>query len=159
MSDEFKLIDDLQMNGKCYFVDILPQIMDNKEFFKLEDYLISTYLDEFSKKISNIVIKLICYYNSKIYLIGSDSNCDNNNLKSLINQDIRNKTLFEIADIIKYVILNDKLSVQIIFAEIPFLISINGAFSVDIYNIDIDIKCMNLIEALVNQENLFLKVT
>ena len=69
--------------------------------------------------------------------------------------DIRNSTPEKIANAIRQVILTDFSSVQILFSNPEFLVSIGGGFSVTIYNLPKDM--IILFEQLVNHEGLFLK--
>ena len=60
------------------------------------------------------------------------------------------------AKIISYVIINDVSSVEIILGENEkSLISVNGGFSIDIYNISEE--RLKLFNTLIEQENLFLR--
>lgn len=95
---------------------------------------------------------MIGYYDAQIYLTESYK------IQSLypIGQNIRNQSLFKIAEIISYIIENDTSSVQVIFNTSPyFLISINGGFSIAVYNTSEEQR--QLLNALVTQENLFFR--
>lgn len=151
MNRDYELIDNLQIQNELFSIDILPKTIQNETYFDLEDYLLERCLKDFSSKICIIIIKLIHYYPAKIYL----TECSDETLKDMVGNDIRQKSLFDLEKIIKYVIENDKSSVQILLSDTPFLISINGEFSVAIYNADDEQAA--LIESLVNQENLFLR--
>jgi hypothetical protein len=150
MINDYTLIDNLQTNSECFFIDILPKRVQNKSYFELEDYLLENYLKKFSLKICMIIIKLIHYYTAKIYL----TECTDEKLRDMVGNDLRGKELLYLKEIIQYVIEKDKFSVQIILSDVPFLISINGNFSVEIYNANAE--QIDLIESLVKQENLFL---
>lgn len=145
-------IEELQESNNCYIIDYLPTTMLGKQYFEIEKFFLKNYIHEFSKKIVNIVIKLIGYYDASIYLTESYK------IQSLypIEKNIRNKSLFEIAKIISHIIEEDISSVQIVFGTSPYaLISIGGGFSVSIYNANEE--QLQLLDALVTQENLFLR--
>lgn len=140
----------MQTNSECFIIGIRPKTIQNEIYFELEDYLLESYLMKFSTKICMIIIKLIHYYAAKIYL----TDCSDEKLKNMVGIDIRHKKLFDLETILKYVIENDKSSVQILFSDGQFLISVNGNFSVEVYNANEE--QIVLIETLVKQENLFL---
>jgi hypothetical protein len=114
-------------------------------------------MQDFSKKIVRIIIKLLGYYPAQICLTEFPDKCDDNfKLSYPIGEDIRNKPLTELSEIISHVIINDISSVQIILGDTKkSLISVNGGFSVDIYNISEEE--LKLFTTLVEQENLFLR--
>lgn len=152
-----KLIDELQKNTDCYYIDFLPQKMNSSDYFKIEEFFYNTYIKDFSKKIVRIIIKLLGYYPTQICLTEFPDKTDNN-FKSLytVGEDIRNKPLAELDKLISYVITNDIASIQIILGDTEkSLISVNGGFSIDIYNISEE--KLNLFTTLIEQENLFLK--
>ena len=132
----------------------MPCLVQNVQYFELEKYFLETYLEDFSKKISNIILKLIHYYSAQIYLTEAPEEY-NGKYVEFIGEDIRQKSLFQISDIIQYVITKDFSSVQVLLEDNSFLISINGEFSVDIYNPSKE--NIKLIELLVQQEGLFLR--
>ena len=129
----FTLIDQLQETTDCYYIDFLPEKMNGSNYFEIEEFFYTTYIKDFSKKIVNNFISL--------YPVG---------------EDIRNIPLTELDKLISHVIINDVSSVQIIFGDAEkSLISINGGFSIDIYNISE--KELKLFNILIEQENLFLR--
>ena len=69
--------------------------------------------------------------------------------------DIRNSKPEKIADAIRQVILKDFSSVQILFSNPNFLVSISGEFSVAVFEPPKDV--IAIFEKLVNQEGLFFK--
>lgn len=143
------LIDRLQLESENYYIDFLPKELKNKRFFQLEEYLLETYISSYANKIVMIAIKLISYYSAEIFLT------DTNEELPSAWKDLRGESLSQIADIISYVIKNDFSSVQILFTETPFVMSINGGFSVAFYHASKE--NLDLIELLVGQEGLFLK--
>lgn len=150
-------IDRLQETTDCYYIDFLPQKMNSSDYFEIEEFFYNTYIKDFSKKIVRIIVKILGYYPAQIYLTEFPDKSDNN-FKSLypVGEDIRNKPLTELAKIISHVITNDVSSIQIILGYTKkSLISINGGFSVDIYNISEEE--LKLFKILIEQENLFLR--
>lgn len=155
MSSDLKKIDYLQENCKCHYIDILPQRVTSQDYFELEEYLLNTFLQKFSERIINIILKLIHYYPTKIYLTEFYRPSEEG-YESLVEQNLRSLPLTKIADIISYVIMNDNSSIQVLLEhENQSLISINGHFSVDIYNASPEL--LSLLNLLVTQENLFLR--
>ena len=102
-------------------------------------------------------MKILGYYPAQIYLTEFPDQSDNNFMSLYpVGKDIRNIPLTELDKIISYVIINDVSSVQILFGDAEkSLISINGGFSIDIYNISE--KELKLFNILIEQENLFLR--
>lgn len=68
MQNIFEIINDLQENSNCHYIDVLPRKIAGEEFFTLEEYLLNTCLHDFANSISAIIIKLIHYYPAQIYL-------------------------------------------------------------------------------------------
>lgn len=158
MNKLLKKIEDIQKENTNYnYIDILPTKIDNDRYFDLEEYLIQVYMESFSEKISNIIIKLISYYDAEIYLTEFPTDFDDLKYKNLLGKDIRCLSLLKIMEITKFVVQKDISSLQVYFINSPFLISINGGFSVDIYGAND--KELSLISQLVLQENLYLKET
>ncbi len=145
-------IDKLFESVECYVIDFLPEQMINVEFFELEKYFLENYLSDFSKKISYIIIKLIKYFSSEIYVIEYEG-------ESILSDNYADKGIKEIVNIIVKVIKrenNNHTCIQIILkGDNTFLININSEFSVSIYNLSN--KDLSLITMLVQQEGLFLR--
>lgn len=153
----FTLIEQLQETTDCYYIDFLPQTMNSSDYFEIEEFFYNTYIEDFSKKIARIIIKLLGYYPAQICLTEFPNKCDNN-VKSLypVGEDIRNKPLTELNEIISYVIINDVSSIQILLGDTEkSLISVNGGFSIAIHNISGE--KLKLFNTLIEQENLFLR--
>ena len=151
------LIDKLQENNDCYYVDFLPEKMNNPRYFEIEEFFLKTYLKDFSEKIIRIIIKIIGYYNAEIFLTEfPEESSDTFKYLYPIEKNLRNRSIEELAKIINHVIIKDISSVQILLVDNHnSLISVNGGFSVDIYNPSGE--QLKLFKALVEQENLFLK--
>lgn len=153
----FTLIDQLQETTDCYYIDFLPKKMNGSNYFEIEEFFYNTYIEDFSKKIVRIIVKILGYYPAQIYLTEFPDQSDNNFISLYpVGEDIRNIPLTELDKLISHVIINDISSVQIIFGDAEkSLISINGGFSIDIYNISE--KELKLFNILIEQENLFLR--
>ncbi len=145
-------IEKLLESVECYVIDFLPEQMINVEFFELEEYFLENYLSDFSKKISYIIIKLIKYFYSEIYVIEYEG-------KSILSDNYADKGIKEIVNIIVKVIKRENKNnsyIQIILkGDNTFLININSEFSVSVYNLSS--KDLSLITMLVQQEGLFLR--
>lgn len=156
MHNIFDTIDNLQENGVCHYIDILPMKVSGNDYFALEEYLLENCLHDFASRISDIMIKLIHYYPAQIYLTEFGVETDAK-YATLIGKDLRSMPLSELAKIISYIVLHDISSVQIVLGNAPYtLVSINGHFSVDIYNASVE--CLNLMGMLAQQEGLFIKL-
>lgn len=155
MNKTLKKIDELQTEIAPYYIDFLPKRVESTRYFDLEEYLLEKYLSDFSAKISKIIIELITYYNAEIFLTEFPDTQENIPYKELCYKNIRNMSLTQIDEIIRFVIEKDLSSVQVYFTNYQFVISINGEFSVDIYGAEKE--QLSLISQLVNQENLYLK--
>ena len=156
MHNIFSVINDLQENSACHYIDVLPKRIAGDDFFALEEYLLETCLHDFAKSISGIVIKLIHYYPAQIYLTELDADVEFE-YAARVGEDLRSIPLTELSEIITHVILRDISSVQIALGNEPYtIISINGHFSVDIYNASDE--CLDILKMLTQQEGLFLKL-
>lgn len=156
MHNIFSVINDLQENSDCYYIDVLPKRIEGEDFFALEEYLLETCLHDFANSISGIVIKLIHYYPAQIYLTELDADVEFE-YAALVGEDLRSIPLLKLSEIITHVILHDISSVQVVLGNEPYtIISINGHFSVDIYNASDE--CLELLKMLTQQEGFFLKL-
>lgn len=151
------MIDHIQETSSCYYLDFLPQKMDSDRYFKLEEFLQQTYLNEFSKKIIRITVKIIGYYPTKICLtefpkgqtIPCHISCDP-------GEEISDISMNDLSVLIDYIESTDRSSVQILFGNsFESLMSINGGFSIDFFNLTKEEYA--LLSALASQEGLFLK--
>lgn len=156
MHNIFSVINDLQENSDCHYIDVLPERIAGDDFFALEEYLLETCLHDFANSISGIVIKLIHYYPAQIYLTELDDDVEFE-YAARVGEDLRSIPLPELSEIITHVILHDISSVQVVLGNEPYtIISINGHFSVDIYNASDE--CLELLKMLTQQEGFFLKL-
>lgn len=57
-------------NVKGYYLDFFPATFgENSNFFDFEEFMQKKYYADFAKKISFIILSLISYYDSVVYLI------------------------------------------------------------------------------------------
>lgn len=151
----YESIDLLQESKSYYFIDYIPYNTSNPDFLELEDYFEKNYLSEFAEKIVRITLKITYLYPCQIYLTAPDKIISGLEEFSFDVDVRKNSTPEKIANAIRQVILKDFSSVQILFSNPEFLVSIDGGFSVTIYAPPKDV--ILLFEQLVNHEGLFLK--
>ncbi len=157
-TDSFELIGHLHERGTCHVIDFLPKVMESRDFFELEEYMVRHYIDDFADRIIRIVLKLICYEPSQIFLTELPEGYTGLLETYPAGTDLRYLSLEEIADIIREVIVRDRSSVQILTGgTCRFNVSVNGWYSVDVYGLEHDSPEYELTEALVRQEGLFLR--
>ncbi|WP_143322580.1 hypothetical protein [Clostridium sp. HBUAS56010] len=150
----YKVIENLQDLDEYYYIDFIPYETSDVHFLELEEYFETSYLPLYAEKISRIALKLIYFYQCEIYLTES-SIPDNLEQEISFNVNIRNTSPDKLANIIKQIVSMDFSSVQILFSEPHFLVSIDGGFSVSFYEPTDEVVL--LLQKLVSQEGLFLK--
>lgn len=150
----YEIIDSLQESDDYYYIDYIPYNTKDSAYLQLEDYFVQTYLHDYSQKIIRIMLKLIYYYQSEVYLTEPTKKTPAD-FDIPFDTNIRDNTPEKLADVINQVILQDFSSIQILFSNPLFLISICGEFSVTIYKPNND--TIQLLNQLVQQEGLFLK--
>ena len=157
-SDMMEMTCFLQEQGMCHVIDILPKVMESRDFFELEEYLAVHFLNDFADRIIRIILKLICYEPSQLFLTELPEGYEGLLKRYPIETDLRSLKLEEIAEIIREVIVRDRSSVQVLTGgRCRFNISVNGWYSVDVYGLDEHSPEYELTEALVRQEGLFLR--
>jgi len=152
-----EIIESLHDDEEWYVIDYLPVTMVNPIYFDIEEYFMRTYLKNFAKKISRIIIKLIGYYPVQICLTEFPKK-RKDPLKKLypIEKNLWKMPFAELDKILTHVIINDISSVQIVFGNNPYsLISVTGGFSVTAFRFKDE--QLNILERLVKQEGLFLR--
>jgi len=149
-------IEELQNNGKCFYIDILPETIENERYFELEEFMLKMYLKKFSEKMGRIIVKIITYYDSEIYIADLPEGYKGKLSSFLPWTDIRSESLEKIYETIIDVIDEAVTSMEILVkGSLQFLISINGEFSVEIYGLPSDDYA--LIRELIEQEGLYFK--
>ena len=157
-TDGLELIDLLHEQDSCHVIDFLPKVMESSDFFELEEYMVRHYIDDFAGRITRIIMKLICYGPSQIYLTELPEGYTGLLERYPAETDLRYLSLEEIGAIIREVIVSDRSSVQLLTGSTcRFCISMNGWYSVDVYGLDEGSPEYELLEALVRQEGLFLR--
>ncbi|WP_143320955.1 hypothetical protein [Clostridium sp. HBUAS56010] len=150
----FEVIENLQDLDEYYYIDFIPYETSDVHFLELEEYFETSYLPLYAEKISRIALKLIYFYLCEIYLTESPIPVDLEHEISF-NVNIRNSSPDKLAYIIKKIVSMDFSSVQILFSEPQFLMSINGGFLVSFYQLTDEV--LQILQKLVSQEGLFLK--
>ena len=158
VTDGYELIDILHEQENCHVIDFLPKVMESRDFFELEEFMVRHYIDDFAECIIRIILKLICYSPSQVFLTELPEGYTGLLEKYPTDTDLRSLSLEEISDIIREVIVRDRSSIQILTgSKYRFNISVNGWYSVDIYGLEQDCPEYELTAALVRQEGLFLR--
>lgn len=150
----YEIIESLQDLDEYYYIDFIPYETSDLHFLELEEYFETSYLPLYAEKISRIALKLIYFYQCEIYLTESPIPVDLEHEFSF-NVNIRNSSPDKLAYIITKIVSMDFSSVQILFSDPQFLMSINGGFLVCFYQL-ID-ETLQILQKLVSQEGLFLK--
>ncbi|MDO4194102.1 MAG: hypothetical protein Q4D24_12420 [Erysipelotrichaceae bacterium] len=156
--DMMELTDLLHEQENCHVIDFLPKVMESRDFFELEEFMVRHYIDDFAERIIRIILKLICYGHSQIFLTELPEEYTGLLEHYPAETDLRGLPLEEIAGIIREVVVNDRSSVQILTGSTcRFNISVNGWYSVDVYGLEEETPEYELVKALVQQEGLFLR--
>lgn len=150
----YEIIDLLQKSDDYYYIDYIPYETSDVRFLELEEYFESTYLPLYAEKISRIALKLIYLYPSELFLTESPIPVSME-YEISFDTNIRNSSPNKLAYIIKQIVSKDFSSMQILFSQPQFLMSINGGFSVSIYQSTNEV--LQILQQLVTQEGLFLK--
>ena len=152
----YEKIDLLQETEDYYFIDYIPYKINNPKFLELEEYFLKEYLPLFAEKVARIVLKVMYYYPCKAYLT-QPTKMTPKGIEITYDADIRHYLPDKFVEIIKQVIMTDFSSLQILFSEPQFLISVCGEFSVTIYGVSKEPEVINILQQLVSQEGLYLK--
>ncbi len=155
MNKVYTVIEKLQQLEKYHYIDYIPFEVENKEYLELENFLEKTFIKDFAKKVSNIILKLIYYLDCEIYLLNSE------NFRELdydipFDTNIRGRNVEELSYIIQQVVIRDVTSLQIYFNTANFLVSIDGGFLVSIYNLPFNLSMT--LKKIIEQEGLVLKI-
>lgn len=134
----------IQKTGRKRFISYipvdLPLEIDNNKYATLKEYMIRENIDIFISKITNFVLYIITYYNTKI----------------LTNTDVvSTDNLQKVTKTIKRAIKNEIEEVTIYFTDKNFMIKISGNFDINIYGGNGD--DIEIIRTFLKTENLFLK--
>lgn len=151
-------IDTLLERPEWVCIDILPRRMDRTVYFDLEEYLLETYLEEFSRKIQRIALKLIGYYPAYICLDDFPRRPELNTgrFRDMVGRDLGQCHMADIAAAIDFVVTNDLSTVSILLDTEPScLLSITGYFSVTAFGFTGE--AYDLLAAVVQQEGLCLR--
>lgn len=155
-SEAFDLIYSLleQHSHNNYYIDFSSLTFPNEDYFELEAFLDKYYKQDFSNKIKFIVLSIIYHYQTNIFL---DSDVANALYPNLVNKDIRNIGLEELASIIDKMILENYSALNILFSngDTTSLLRIEDGYDTYIFNLPDKEKTK--IKELIDHQGLFLK--
>lgn len=140
----------------CYYIDFFPTTFgENSNFFEFEEFLQKNYYANFAKKISFIILSLISFYDSSIYLM--DEEFDNKKLRDLRHVDLNNLSYDEINKIIDYLVKNEISGLKIGLKDKNnlALLLFEGGLRVSFFNLDTSQR--EIIEKLVLSQGFFFK--
>jgi hypothetical protein len=140
-----------------YYIDFIPKKIINKQYAEMKQFFLENYLESYADKIISILMKLTVYFNLKMYL--TDFPLELHSMKSkeyakLVGADLYSLKIEEWSEIVKFVILEDISTIQILSNNPRFLISINGKFSNELCYIPKDNA--EFIKKIVEIEGLYL---
>jgi hypothetical protein len=150
----YEMIDLFQDSDDYYYIDFIPYEANDVTFLELEEYFERTYLRSFAKKITRIALKMIYRYPCEIIFTESVIPVKLK-YEMPFYEDIRNSTPDKLAYFINKIITKDFSSMQILFSEPQFLFSIQGGFSIALYQPTDEV--LQILKMLIGQEGLFLK--
>ncbi|WP_313076168.1 hypothetical protein [Lacrimispora sp.] len=150
----YEMIDLFQESDDYYYIDFIPYEANDVTFLELEEYFERTYLRSFAKKITRIALKMIYRYPCEIIFTES-TKIAKLKYEMPFYENIPNSTPDKLAYFINKIITKDFSSMQILFSEPQFLLSISGGFSVAIYQPTDEV--LQILKMLIGQEGLFLK--
>ena len=154
MGNQWDLIESLQ-EKECMIIDVFPKQIHKDIYFEVEKFYMKKYLKPFAKKMSRIIMQIMCYFDLEIYFTEFPEEQTNGKYASLINTDLTSLKLNEINKIIHCVICDEISSLKIVIPDCSFLISIDGGFQVSLYNISGEY--LDLIRKIVEKENLYFR--
>ncbi|MCL1994688.1 MAG: hypothetical protein FWG63_00610 [Defluviitaleaceae bacterium] len=145
-----------------YLIDILPKRSLYSGYFKVEDYFLThSTLESIRIKHIEIFLKLMCYYECKIYLcksthFSSDDSLDN--LESSFMKDINCLPVEEVVKLCSYALSNSKVILYLYFPSIHSLIVKNedDYLILSIFGFQEKVD-FDLLEQLSSSEGLFLR--
>lgn len=140
-----------------YYFDFLPQKIENKQYLEMKEFFLDNYLEIYADKVINILIKLTIYFELRMYLTDFPQELDTEISKEyaeLVGTDIASLKIEEWAKIVKFVILEEVSTVQILSINPRFLISISGKFSNELCRIPDD--KVEIFKRIVEHEGLYL---
>ena len=154
MGNQWDLIESLQ-EKECMIIDVFPKQINKDIYFEVEKFYRKKYLKAFAKKMSRIIMQIMCHFDLEIYLTEFPDKKKNHKYASLVDIDLASLKLSEIDKILHFVICDDISSLAMLAPDCPFLISIDGGFQVSLYNISGE--HIDLIRKIVEKENLYFR--
>ena len=149
-------IEILLKSKKWYVISPFHCVYDNETGFdELESYLLETYTNIFSNKISLIVAKLVCLYSAYIEVTEFFQKASQIPFELPEYKNIRGIGLKKITQVIEYVIIQGGTSVNIYFSDLHSLIQIGSGFDVVVFSENTNF--LDSIGTLVNMEGLCMR--
>ena len=150
-------IEKLQQINNYYYIDYLPERCMGDRFYEFEEYYFSHNLVSFCKKISNITITLLAYYDA-VGVMTEFPDGYTGDYKKLYDEslDIAKQDFEYISNLIRFVLTDQISSIQLLIGkDRDMLFSINNRNSIEIINANSE--HIDLIQKLVTQEGLYLR--
>lgn len=126
-------VEELQQAKKYYLLDIFPEQVpdENVRYFAVERFLMKgKTLQRYAERVGIIVLKLLCFEEADIYLVGTETDSWYEPFEGINLSDI---TVEQLATVMKAVITRDSGALMVLFKNSGALISIEGGFQTTVY--------------------------
>ena len=133
------------------FLNIYPYESD---FDNLQEYFEREYIDKYYNSIKKILFRIICYYDSIVYLTDFYEGNPLKRFERYEYQDFRDKGLDEISIALELSIIKGKTHMNVYIPSKNSVITIGSGFDTTIYSEDE--KILKEIKLYVESEGLFL---
>lgn len=140
-----------------YFLDFLPEKTEDQRSVEIQEFYLENHLENYANIVINIIIKLSAFFELGIYLTDFPqvaTTKTSRKYEKFVGTDISSFKIEEWTKIIKFVIMEDISTVQILSKNPRFLISINGKLSNEFCQIPDNI--VDFIKNMVEHEGLYL---
>lgn len=147
----------VQGEVSSYYIDFTPSKKNELRYLEIKQFFLENYLDVYQEKIIAILLKLMTYYNFRMYLTDFPYKMDGKKEKeyaALVGTDLCSLSIEEWSSIVRFVIKENISSIQILSNNPRFLISINGNFSNELLRIPKE--QVNFIKSIIESEGLYL---
>lgn len=144
-------------NVSNYFIDFIPKQGNERNYDVVKNYITSHYLEVYEDKIIRILLKLMIYFNLKMYLTDFPielKSALSKEYSRLVGTDLMSLPIEKWTKVIKYILKEHVSSIQILSIQPRFLISIESEFANELRRIPN--SCVNLLRSIVESEGLFL---
>lgn len=137
-----------------YLIDFSPFDYPNEDYSELAEYLEAHYKRSFAEKIKFIAFNIIYCYKSYIFL---DNTAEDPIYPELVDKDLRNIGLGNLASLIDKIIIENWSHINILFSvdDTFALLRIEDGFDSVIFNLPDKEK--EKIKSLIDHQGLFLK--